>query len=103
MHTVLICRNYQIATAQLLNCNHNLIDYSDYQDTSIPVVDFRNQHLWYQESKSLLEIQWNRRNPNQIGCRSVMSKIRPPKNARATQDSCVPGHHYHRGSLDMFS
>ena len=30
-------------------------------------------------------------------------ETRPPKNARATQDSCVPGHHYHRGSLNMFS
>ena len=30
-------------------------------------------------------------------------KTRPPKNARATQDSCVPGRHYHRGRLDMSS
>ena len=26
-------------------------------------------------------------------------KTGPPKNARATQDSCVPGHHYHQGVL----
>ena len=32
------------SVTQLLNCDHNLIDDSDYQDTSIPLVDFRNQH-----------------------------------------------------------
>ena len=34
---------------------------------------------------------------------SDVEETRPPKNARATQDSCVPGHHYRRGSLDMSS
>ena len=32
------------SVTQLLNCDHNLIDDSDYQDTSTQQVDFRNQH-----------------------------------------------------------
>ena len=93
MHTVLICRNYQTATAQLPQLRPQLIDDSDYQNTRIPEllrIQISGNPMEQEESES-------------IGCRLVMSKTRPPKNARATQDSCVPGHHYHRGSLDMFS
>ena len=91
---------------QLLNCNHRLIDDPDYQDISIQLVDFRNQHHFHtmlSRTQFIIgsKIEQKESEPSRMSISDV--KTRPPKNARATQDSCVPGHHYHHGSPDMFS
>ena len=71
-----------------------------------PWVDFRNQlHFHTMSSRIQIIVGSTKEQKESELNRMLISdvKTRPPKNARATQDSCVPGHHYHHGSLDMFS
>ena len=76
------------------------------KQTSIHLVDLRNQHHFRFMLPRIriiigFAMEQNESEPNRMSISDV--KTRPPKNARATQDSCVPGHHYHHGSLDMYS